>query len=199
MHRDELLFQTVHQSSELWLKHAWVEVEEATRLIEARDVAAALRLLRRANACAHVRRRLPRAPRADVAVGVPGGAPRARPRLGLRLAGLPRDPAASRRRSTTRSTRCGASAGCRCSRSTRTAASTRICTSSPSADRVGRARRRLALPPLQGGRARSSARTSSARRERRSSCSPGLIKNKMFPELWRVRTELTELAKKSDD
>jgi tryptophan 2,3-dioxygenase len=50
VHRDELLFQTVHQSSELWLKHAWVEVEEATRLIEARDVAGALRLLRRANA-----------------------------------------------------------------------------------------------------------------------------------------------------
>ena len=49
VHRDELLFQTVHQSSELWLKHAWVEVEEATRLIEARDLAAALRLLRRAN------------------------------------------------------------------------------------------------------------------------------------------------------
>jgi len=50
VHRDELLFQTVHQSSELWLKHAWSEVVEATRLIEARDVAAALRLLRRANA-----------------------------------------------------------------------------------------------------------------------------------------------------
>jgi tryptophan 2,3-dioxygenase len=50
VHRDELLFQTVHQSSELWLKHAWAEVEEATRLVEARDVAAALRLLRRANA-----------------------------------------------------------------------------------------------------------------------------------------------------
>src|SRR5438067_7204426 len=49
VHRDELLFQTVHQSSELWLKHAWVEVEEATRLVEARDVVAALRLLRRAN------------------------------------------------------------------------------------------------------------------------------------------------------
>ena len=49
VHRDELLFQTVHQSSELWLKHAWNEVEEATRLVEARDVAAALRLLRRAN------------------------------------------------------------------------------------------------------------------------------------------------------
>jgi len=49
VHRDELLFQTVHQSSELWLKHAWTEAEEATRLIEARELAAALRLLRRAN------------------------------------------------------------------------------------------------------------------------------------------------------
>jgi tryptophan 2,3-dioxygenase len=48
VHRDELLFQTVHQSSELWLKHAWNEVEEATRLIESRDLAAAQRLLRRA-------------------------------------------------------------------------------------------------------------------------------------------------------
>jgi tryptophan 2,3-dioxygenase len=51
VHRDELLFQTVHQSSELWLKHAWNEVEEATQLIEARDLAAAQRLLRRAAAC----------------------------------------------------------------------------------------------------------------------------------------------------
>ena len=49
VHRDELLFQTVHQSSELWLKHAWMEVDEATRLIDAREVAAALRLLGRAN------------------------------------------------------------------------------------------------------------------------------------------------------
>jgi tryptophan 2,3-dioxygenase len=53
VHRDELLFQTVHQSSELWLKHAWNEVEEATRLIEARDLWAAIRLLRRA--CAAVK------------------------------------------------------------------------------------------------------------------------------------------------
>ena len=50
-HRDELLFQTVHQSSELWLKLAWSEVEEATKLIRARDLAAALRLLRRSNDC----------------------------------------------------------------------------------------------------------------------------------------------------
>jgi len=50
-HRDELLFQTVHQTSELWLKLCWNEVEEATRLIGADDGAAALRLLRRANDC----------------------------------------------------------------------------------------------------------------------------------------------------
>jgi tryptophan 2,3-dioxygenase len=50
-HRDELLFQTVHQSSELWLKLAWNEVEEATRLVSEREIAAASRLLRRANHC----------------------------------------------------------------------------------------------------------------------------------------------------
>ncbi|MES1246510.1 MAG: tryptophan 2,3-dioxygenase family protein [Actinomycetota bacterium] len=53
VHRDELLFQTVHQASELWLKHAWIEAEEATRLIEARDLAGATRLLRRS--CASVK------------------------------------------------------------------------------------------------------------------------------------------------
>jgi tryptophan 2,3-dioxygenase len=51
VHRDELLFMTVHQSSELWLKLAVWEVEEATRLIETRDLAAAIRLLRRAAKC----------------------------------------------------------------------------------------------------------------------------------------------------
>ena len=47
VHRDELLFQTVHQASELWLKLAWNEAEEATRLLEAGDLAGAERLLRR--------------------------------------------------------------------------------------------------------------------------------------------------------
>ena len=50
-HRDELLFQTVHQSSELWLKLACAEVEEATRLLEARELDGAIRLLRRAADC----------------------------------------------------------------------------------------------------------------------------------------------------
>jgi tryptophan 2,3-dioxygenase len=51
VHRDELLFQTVHQSSELWLKLAWTETEEAGRLVATGDVAAANRLLRRAIDC----------------------------------------------------------------------------------------------------------------------------------------------------
>ncbi|MGN6429943.1 MAG: tryptophan 2,3-dioxygenase family protein [Gaiellaceae bacterium] len=50
-HRDELLFTTVHQASELWLKLAWNEVEEATRLLEGGDSGGALRLLRRASLC----------------------------------------------------------------------------------------------------------------------------------------------------
>jgi tryptophan 2,3-dioxygenase len=50
-HRDELLFQTVHQASELWLKLAWNEVEEATKLLERGELAPAERLLRRAHLC----------------------------------------------------------------------------------------------------------------------------------------------------
>ena len=48
VHRDELLFATVHQSSELWLKLASNEVEEAARLFDADAVWAAVRLVRRA-------------------------------------------------------------------------------------------------------------------------------------------------------
>jgi tryptophan 2,3-dioxygenase len=51
VHRDELLFQTVHQSSELWLKLAWNEVGEAGALTTAGDIQAANRLLRRAVDC----------------------------------------------------------------------------------------------------------------------------------------------------
>ena len=73
VHRDELLFQTVHQSSELWLKLAWNDVEAATEHVSsavgstepptsggdgsavagagAGEVAAALRLLRRSALC----------------------------------------------------------------------------------------------------------------------------------------------------
>jgi tryptophan 2,3-dioxygenase len=50
-HRDELLFQTVHQSSELWLKLAVSEVEEATRLMDGDELLAASRLVRRSLLC----------------------------------------------------------------------------------------------------------------------------------------------------
>ncbi len=49
--RDELLFQTVHQASELWLKLAWNEVEQATRHLEQGELERAERLLRRAHLC----------------------------------------------------------------------------------------------------------------------------------------------------
>jgi tryptophan 2,3-dioxygenase len=51
VHRDELLFQTVHQSSELWLKLAWSDTEAATDAIREGDLAGALRLLRRPALC----------------------------------------------------------------------------------------------------------------------------------------------------
>ena len=47
-HRDELLFTAVHQSSELWLKFAAGEMDEAAALLEAGEVWAAVRLMRRA-------------------------------------------------------------------------------------------------------------------------------------------------------
>lgn len=51
VHRDELLFQVVHQSSELWLKLAWNDTEAATGHLGSDEVAHAVRLLRRASLC----------------------------------------------------------------------------------------------------------------------------------------------------
>ena len=51
VHRDELLFQVTHQSSELWLKLCWQDSDEAARAVRAGDLAGALRLLRRATLC----------------------------------------------------------------------------------------------------------------------------------------------------
>ena len=50
-HHDELLFQTVHQSSELWLKLAAEELEVSLEHLRARQVAPALRLLDRVALC----------------------------------------------------------------------------------------------------------------------------------------------------
>ena len=50
-HRDELLFQAIHQTAEIWLKLAVFEVETAITLIDDDKPLAAVRLLRRANGC----------------------------------------------------------------------------------------------------------------------------------------------------
>jgi tryptophan 2,3-dioxygenase len=47
-HRDELLFQTIHQASELWMKLACFEIETVIVHLDADQVWAAERLLRRA-------------------------------------------------------------------------------------------------------------------------------------------------------
>src|SRR5580704_15098960 len=49
VHRDELLFQVVHQSTELWLKLAVAEVTDAERQIRADDLDLAAALLARAS------------------------------------------------------------------------------------------------------------------------------------------------------
>src|ERR671918_1677839 len=51
VHRDELLFQTVHQSSELWLKLAWNDAETAAAHLGDGEIEPALRLLRRSVLC----------------------------------------------------------------------------------------------------------------------------------------------------
>ena len=51
VHRDELLFQVTHQSSELWLKLCWSDAEAAAAAVRDGDIPAALRLLRRSALC----------------------------------------------------------------------------------------------------------------------------------------------------
>ncbi|HET7743914.1 MAG TPA: tryptophan 2,3-dioxygenase family protein [Gaiellaceae bacterium] len=51
VHRDELLFQVTHQTSELWLKLCTADAEEAARLIEEGDLRSARRLLQRSSLC----------------------------------------------------------------------------------------------------------------------------------------------------
>jgi tryptophan 2,3-dioxygenase len=50
LHRDELIFQTIHQSSELWLKLAQEELHDAADRIDRDDLWLAIRMLRRASA-----------------------------------------------------------------------------------------------------------------------------------------------------
>jgi tryptophan 2,3-dioxygenase len=51
LHRDERLFQCVHQSTELWLKQAGFEMAHAVHLIEAGRLSAASQILARSSQC----------------------------------------------------------------------------------------------------------------------------------------------------
>lgn len=54
IHRDELLFQVVHQSTELWLKLACAELREAAVKVRAADPVAAAGLLQRSALAIHL-------------------------------------------------------------------------------------------------------------------------------------------------
>ncbi len=132
VHRDELLFQVVHQSSELWLKLASHEARSARRR-RSRGGGARRRspLPAPGRAVLALRHRPARHARADVAVGVPDDPGGARARLRVRLTRLQRACAPRCRLSAPHSTRRASRPACPSPSSTCTAASTRTCTSSP--------------------------------------------------------------------
>ena len=198
VHRDELLFQTVHQSSELWLKHAWNEVEEATRLVE------------RAR---HRRRAAPAAARERVVRYVigflehlelmsPWEYQEIRRVLGhgsgfdspgfreIRRVSPPLYAAFD-----------GVAEGARALAARGVHARARARRRVPArrgARRLGRADRHLALPPREDGR-RVIGEDVVGTQGTPVELLAGLIKHKMFPELWRVRTELTSSPKNRID
>ena len=131
-HHDELLFQTVHQSSELWLKLAGEEMELATTHLRAGEIAPALRLLRRSILCFRLVTQAldmlelmsPWEYTSDIRPVLGHGS-------GFDSPGWSRDPARGAGSSARRSTGCAARAGLSLADVYRRVASARICTSSP--------------------------------------------------------------------
>ncbi len=184
VHRDELLFQTVHQTSELWLKLATTEVDEAAACSRAGSSR------RRCGCCAArccrlaVRHDLARDARADVAVGVPADPRRARPRQRLRLARLPR----GRGRDAARRpafTACSGAPASTWSSSTSAGASSRSSTSSPSRSPTGTSGSGSGASATTRSSRAASARTPSARRARRSQVLGKLIAQRQLPSCGR--------------
>ena len=130
-------------------------------------------------------------------MGVPGGAPRARPRLGLRLARLPRDPAGL----------AGLYAAFDALRRERGLSLLEVYTHGREHEDLYQLAEALIDWDEQVGvwRFRHVKMVGRVIGEDvvGTQGTPvellaGLIKHKLFPELWTVRTELTELAKESD-
>jgi tryptophan 2,3-dioxygenase len=130
-HRDEHLFQTVHQSSELWLKLACIEIDESARLIDQDAVLSAVRLLRRANDAMslvtdhlHMLEHMSPSDYAVVRTALGHGAGFDSLASGRSTTSLPPSPRPS--------TLFSAAGPSRCSRCTNGVTTSRICTSSPS-------------------------------------------------------------------
>ena len=197
VHRDELLFQTVHQSSELWLKHACVEVEEATRLIDARDLSGAIRLLRRACASIkyvegfleHLELMSPweyQEVRRVLGHGSGFDSPGFRE---IRRVSPPLLAAFDALRRERRLSLLEVYTGARTNEDVYQIAE--LLTEWDERVGVWRFRHFKVVARIIGEDVVGTQGTP-------VDLLAGLIKNKMFPELWRVRTELTELAKQSD-
>ena len=193
-HHDELLFQTTHQSSELWLKLAGEEIEVGDRASRARArsrrrcacSAASILCFKLVTAAA-------RHARADVAVGVHGRRPaRARPRQRVRLARLEPRPARGARRSARRSTSCAARRACRCvdvyTQGREREDLYQLAEALTELDEwatTWRVRHFMVVERIIGGEVVGTQGTPVELLGK-------LVTRKLYPELWKVRTELTE-------
>ena len=196
-HHDELLFQTVHQSSELWLKLAAEEVETAggappRARARTRAPAPAARASlpsvrhRRSSTCSsRCRRGSTRR----------SGACSATAAASTRPAGAR---SASWRRCSSRScTPSCASAGSTSSRCTRGREHEELYQLAEALIELGRARDDVAHPPLQGRRAVIGDKVVGTQGTPVEVLGR-LIHKSLYPELWEVRNKLTALAKESD-
>ena len=194
-HHDELLFQTTHQASELWLKLAGEEIEVATEHLGRGEIRPALRLLRPRDALLQARHARPRHARADVAVGVHVRRPaRARPRQRVRLAGLePRAArcAGARRR---RSTSCGGGEGLSLAdvyaQGREREDLYQLAEALTDLDEwatTWRVRHFMVVERIIGGEVVGTQGTPVELLGK-------LVQRKLYPELWKVRTELTNRA-----
>ena len=193
-HHDELLFQTVHQSSELWLKLAWTEVELAAQHLRAGELAPAIRLLRRSLGCLkRVHDALDMLEHLSPWEYTRERAAGARPRQRLRLARLPQHPArvARARRGVPRAASRGGS-----ERRRAAPARPRARGSLQLAELLIEWDERIthvARPPPQGGR-RIIGEGQIGTQGTPVELLAQLIHQKLYPELWDVRNELTTIA-----
>ena len=171
VHHDELLFQTVHQSSELWLKFATTEVDKAAAAPRAGRARARHQAAAPRGAGDAIRHHPDRDAQPDGPVGVPADPRRARARIGVRLARVPpRAEGHPARVQGVRPPARGRRPGANGPVSPRPRARGPL-PGRRAADRMGRAHLGVALSPLLDRRAGARRGDRSVRRARRCRCS----------------------------